>query len=240
MLGLINTLFRGAAADIEEKVFDANAIRLLEQQIREAAASLEHARRELACAIAHQTSEKRAVEALSARISELEASGIDALRDGAEALAGEVATVIAANEDERCERQEAVRRYDADIVRLRQLADEGRRRLSDLRRGHELARAQEALNRAGASGRRAIAAGSGAIREAEQTLARIREKQAGTRDVDAALDRLEREASGEYLDERLAKAGYGTRPATKPASVLERMRQAAKTAQIEKSAPNGE
>ena len=240
MFTMINTLLRGGVAELEEKVFDANALRLLEQQIREAAASLEHARRELACAIAHQASENRAVEALTSRIAELEASGIDALLDGAEALAGEVATVVAANEDERRERLEAVRRYDGEIIRLRQLADEGRRRLHDLRRGHELARAQEALNRAGASGRRAIASGNGAIRDAEQTLARIRVKQAGAREADAALDDLEREASGKGLDERLAKAGYGARPSTKPGSVLERMRQAAKNAETVKSAPNAE
>jgi phage shock protein A len=227
MFKLFNTLVRGTVAELEETVFDANSIRLLEQQIREAATSLEHARRELACAMAHQSSESRAVAALTARIAELEASGIAAIRDGAERLADEVATVIAAAEDERRDRKEAVHRFDADIVRLRQLADEGRRRLTDLRRGLELARAQEALNRAGASGRRAIATGTGAIRDAETTLARIRERQAGFRDVDAALDALEREAEGKGLDERLAKAGYGSRPATRPASVLDRMRQSA-------------
>lgn len=229
MFKLLNTLVRGTVAEIEEQVFDANAIRLLEQQIREAAASLEHARRELACAMAHQSSESRAVTALSVRIAELEECGVAALRDGADALAGEVATVIAATEDERRERKAAVHRFDGDIVRLRQLADEGRRRLMDLRRGLELARAQEALNRAGASGRRAIASGTGVLREAEGTLARIRERQAGSRDVDAALDVLEREAEGKGLDERLAKAGYGSQPATRPESVLERMRQAAKS-----------
>lgn len=226
MLKLLNTLVRGTVAEIEETVFDANSIRLLEQQIRQAATSLEQARRELACAIAHQSSESRAVAALTSRIAELEASGVAALRDGAEALAGEVATVIAAAEDERRERKDAVHRFDADIVRLRQLADEGRRRLSDLRRGLELARAQEALNRAGATGRRAIA--TGAIREAESTLARIRERHTSSRDIDAALEDLARETAGNGLEQRLAKAGYGSRPATPPDSILERMRQSAK------------
>lgn len=35
-------------------------------------------------------------------------------------------------------------RFDRDIARLRQVSDEGRRRLCDLRRGLELARAQDA------------------------------------------------------------------------------------------------
>jgi len=69
---------------------------------------------------------------------------------------------------------------------------------------------------------------TGAIREAEATLARIRERHADSRDIDAALDDLERETEGKGLDERLAKAGYGSRPATRPDSILERMRQSAK------------
>ena len=239
MLKLFNTLVRGTVAEIENQVFDANAIRLLEQQIRDAASALEQARRELACVMARQSSESRAVAALGARIAELESGGIAALRDGAEDLAGEVAAVIAATEDERRERQEAVRRLDGDLVRLRHLADEGRRRLTDLRRGLELARTQEALNRAGASGRRAVASGSGALREAESTLARIREKHAGSRDVDEALDSLERETSGKGLDERLAKAGYGSRPQTRPQSILERMRRQAAITPVGEPQTNG-
>jgi hypothetical protein len=57
MLKIISTLLRGTVAEIEETVLDANAIRLLEQQIRDAAAGLEQARRELACVMAHQSSE---------------------------------------------------------------------------------------------------------------------------------------------------------------------------------------
>ena len=95
MLKIISTLLRGTVAEIEETVLDANAIRLLEQQIREAAAGLEQARRELACVMAHQSSESRAAAALSARIAELETSGVAALRDGADAIASEVAAAIA-------------------------------------------------------------------------------------------------------------------------------------------------
>ncbi len=79
MLKIVTTLLRGAANEAEEALFDANAIRVLEQQLREAASGLEHARRELACAMAHQASEERAVSALAARISELETAAREAL-----------------------------------------------------------------------------------------------------------------------------------------------------------------
>lgn len=224
MLKTLTTLLRGAVAEAEEAVFDANAIRVLEQQLRDAAGSLEHCRRELACAMAHQASEERAVLALSARIDELELSARQALGGGRDDLAEDAATVIAANEDERIERRAAVARFDTDIRRLKQIADDGRKRLMDLRRGLEMARAQDALRRAGANGRRALASGTGALREAEATLVKIRELQAREEDVTAALDELDRHASDRNLSERLETAGFGSKPRTKASDVLARMK----------------
>jgi phage shock protein A len=224
---MLTTLMRGAAAEAEEAVREANAIRLLEQQLRDAAGALEHARRELACAMAHRASEARAVEALEVRIAELEASGAAAIAGAREDLASEVATVIAATEDELSARRTAVAGLDVEIVRLRQQADDGRRRLADLRRGLEMARAQEALNRAGASGRRALATGAGALREAEATLARIRESHRKSDDVAEAAAVLDAEATGGDLKRRLDDAGFGPALKTRPADVLARLRQKA-------------
>ena len=225
MLKALTTLIRGVAAEADEAVFEANAIRILEQQLRDAANALELAKRELACAMAYRASEARAVEALDGRIVELEASGAAAITGGREDLAGEVAVAIAAAEDERAERRAAVARFEVDIARLRQLADDGRRRLGDLRRGLEMARAQEALRRAGANGRRALATRTGALREAEATLARIRDGQCKAEDKAAAAEMLEAEAGNRDLGRRLAEAGFGPGLRTKPADVLARLRQ---------------
>ncbi|MGE3914285.1 MAG: PspA/IM30 family protein [Hyphomicrobiaceae bacterium] len=225
MFKLLGTLMRGAATEAEEAVFEANAIRVLEQQLRDAAVALELSRRELACAMAHRASEARAVEALDERIRELERSCAAAIGGGREDLAGEAATAIAAAEDERAERRAAVGRFDKDITRLRQLSDDGRRRLADLRRGLEMARAQEALSRAGANGRRALATGTGALREAEATLSRIRRAHTRAEDEAAAAETLDAEASGKDLDDRLSEAGFGPRLKTSPSDVLARIRR---------------
>ena len=224
MLNLFATLARGAVADVEQAVFDANAIRILEQQLRDAAGALEQSRRELACAMAHQASEERAVAALLQRIAELETSGRKAIAAAREDLAQDVAVEIAATEDECRERREAAERGSLEISRIKLLVEEGRKRLLELRRGLELARAQEALRRAGANGRRAVAAGKGALREAEATLARIRATHAREQDVAAALDDLERAAPGRDLAKRLDDAGFGARQRTKAQDVLARLR----------------
>ncbi len=229
MFKMLTTLMRGAAAEAEEAVFEANAIRVLEQQLLDAAYALEQSKRELAMAMAHRSSEARAFEALQARIGELEISGAAAIDGGREDLATEAATVIAATEDELAERRAAVQRFDVDIARLRTLSDDGRRRLGDLRRGLEMARAQEALRRAGSNGRRALAAGTGALREADATLAKIRETHARAEDFAEAAVELEDSASGKALERRLSEAGFGPALKTKPADVLARLRQRQKT-----------
>jgi phage shock protein A len=240
MLRILTTLMRGAAAEAEEAVFDANAIRILEQQLRDAAAALEHSKRELACAMAHRASEARAVEALDTRIAELETSAAAALAGNREDLAQEAATIIAANEDERAERRAAIERFDVDIARLRQLADDGRRRLTDLRRGLEMARAQEALRRAGANGRRALATGTGALRDAEATLQRIREQHMKCDDVAAAQEELERAGTQKDLDQRLAEAGFGPGLKTKPSDVMARLRRRNEQSPTEANRPDPE
>jgi phage shock protein A len=237
MLKILSTLVRGAVAEAEEAVLDANATRLLSQQLREAAAALEHSKRELACAMAYRASEMRAATSLDARIGELEASAVAAIQGGREDLAGEAAVAIAATEDERRERREAITRFDADIARLRQLTEHGRKRLQELRRGLEMARVQEALHRAGANGRRAVVMGTGALREAEATLARIKERQTGAEDMHEALDELEREASGRSLDDRLADASFSGRPRTVASDVMARLRARAAVAPRPSSAP---
>ncbi len=225
MLRIFTTLVRGAAAEAEQAVFDANAIRILEQQLRDAAGALEYSRRELACAMAHRASEARAAEALNARRAEIEQAAIDALGGGREDLATDAATAIAAIEDELKEREAAIKRFDTDIARLRQLSDNGRKRLAELRRGLEMSRAQEALRRAGANGRRALVTGTGALREAETTLAKIREKHMHSEDFADACEVLEADAAEKAIDKRLAEAGFGPNLKTKPADILERLKR---------------
>jgi phage shock protein A len=87
-----------------------------------------------------------------------------------------------------------------------------------------MARAQEALHRAGANGRRALKTGTGALREAEATLAKIRENHAKGDDMAAAMDDLEAQASGRDLNDQLAKAGFGSNLKTKPGDVMARLR----------------
>jgi phage shock protein A len=64
MMKTLTLLLRGAVADNAQAVHDANAVAILRQQIRDAAAALATARRELAVAMAYQAAEGRALSAI--------------------------------------------------------------------------------------------------------------------------------------------------------------------------------
>src|ERR1700741_2156730 len=73
MLKTIVTLFRGAAFRAEEEFADRSALLILDQQIRDAAAGIERAKRALAVAIAQDEAEGRRRETTLSRIADLEA-----------------------------------------------------------------------------------------------------------------------------------------------------------------------
>ncbi|MET0366885.1 MAG: PspA/IM30 family protein [Methylobacterium sp.] len=221
MLKTLSDLLRGTVADQAQAIHDANAVVLLRQQIRDAAGALAVARRELAIAMAHQAGETRAVEALTERAAALEDSAAKALADGREDLATQAAIRIAALEDEVADRRAALDGFAADVARLRRLVEDGERRLRDLDRGLQAARATEAVRRAGANGRRGIAHASGALQDAEATLVQLRGRQAAEADIDTALAALD--GAPHAIEERLDAAGYG-KIRTDPAAILGRIR----------------
>ncbi len=225
MLKVLGLLARGAFADQEQAIHDAHAVQVLRQQIRDAAGTLSAAKRELAVAMAYQAGEARAMEALAERSASLEEAARKALADGREDLAVEAAARIAALEDEAADRREALDGFRAEVSRLRTQVEGGEGRLRDLDRGLQAARATEAVRRAGANGRRAATLSSGALQQAEATLARLRESQRNGADVDAALAEIQGAPAGD-IEARLDDAGYGRRR-TDPSKVLERLRAGA-------------
>jgi phage shock protein A len=218
----LSILMRGVIADNAQAIHDANAVTILRQQIRDAAGALATARRELAVALAYHAAEARALDAIAGRIETLSDGARRALADGRDDLGTEAATLIAALEDERADRQDAADRFAAETERLKRLVAQGAERLRDLDRGLQTARTTEALRRAGLEGRRVTTRSAGALGEAERTLARLRERQAAEADVAAALADLETAATA-GIEADLDAAGYGRRR-TDPRTVLDRLR----------------
>jgi phage shock protein A len=230
MFKTIFTIARGRRAEAIQAFADANAITLLEQQIRDAAADLDRARRALAIARAQDNGEATRVETMRAKIADLEQRAIAALEATREDLAGEAAEAIAALEIDVAAAVPARARFAQECDKLSRMTSDAERRFAELERGRRAARAAEAIRRLRSRGAHNFGGGEGALRDAEATLKRLRERQIEDEAATCAVEAIGRSSGADVAAERLEAAGFGepTKPTGK--SVLERLRQSRRAA----------
>ena len=227
MFKTIVTLMRGAAAKAEEDFADRHALLLLDQQIRDAAAATERAKRALAVAIAQDEAEGKRLETTLARIADLEERATAAIAGGREDLAGEAAEAIALMEADRDAIKEARAAFAADVAQLKSSVAHAGHRLKELERGRRIALAAESVRRLKARSGTAGSAGMTALADAERTLKRLRERQAEDAAADVAYDVLAPGLNPDATASRLEAAGYGKRTRPTAAEVLARLREQA-------------
>jgi phage shock protein A len=223
MLKTVITLIRGSTAAAAEDLADRNALLILDQQMRDAQASLGRAQRALAMAIAEDAQEGRRIDATSQRIASLEDRARAALAGSRQDLALEAAEAIAALEAERDSGRQARSLFATEIARLRRDVADAERRLAALQRGRRVARVAEAV-RVSRRGR-IEAAGNHecTLSEAEATLARLRERQVQAASAEDALDTIAATTRPQTVEDRLAEAGFGPPARPTAASVLARL-----------------
>ncbi len=224
MFKTIVTLWRGSLAAAEEDFADRSALLILDQQIRDAAAAIDLAKRALALAIAQDEAEGKRLEATLTRIADLEERAVAALGAGREDLAAEAAEAIAVMEADRDAIREARTSFAREVAQLKSTVANAAHRLADLERGRRIAQAAESVRRL-KSGVGAPTAGSAeALADAERTLRRLRERQAEDAAVVVAMESLDTVANPGAVASRLEAAGFGKRTRTTAADVLARLR----------------
>ena len=123
MFKTVFTLFRGSVAAAGEDLESRNALLILDQQMRDAAAAVDRAKRTLALAIAQDQQEGRRLDATNARIADLEVRATAALEGGREDLARQAAEI-----DRRARGRSRCRDDRAGAVCLRNHAAQAPRR----------------------------------------------------------------------------------------------------------------
>jgi phage shock protein A len=219
------TLIRGAFVAASEEITDRNVLLILDQQIRDAVAATEQAKRALALAIAQDQMESKRLEATLGRIADLETRTVAALAAGREDFVGEATETIAALEADRDAIRETRTSFARDIAHMKASVAGATRRLAELERGRRVARAAEAVSRLQA-GVRAGTWEAAALADAEATLQRLRARQAEDSAAAAALRSLD-SAAPEDLSDRMEAAGLGPRKRTRSDDVLARLRERA-------------
>lgn len=211
MLKTFATLLRGAAAAADEDLADRNALLILEQQTRDAAAGIEASKRALAIAMAQEAAGARRLAETEAGLADLEDRAVAALRGGREDLAaGAAAAILAAgaDRDAACGIHATLR---TEVEALRQAHADAARRLAALQRGRTVAQAAEAVRRLRAGRLRSNPAAMNSLAEAEATLARLRARQAGDAAAEAALETIDAaaDATVSAAAAKLGAEGFG-------------------------------
>ena len=215
-------LMRGRTYDATEAFVDANAITILRQQIRDCAEAVAAARKAVAVAIAQNEQEVAQTRKLIERIDDLEARTVSALEQGKADLAREAAESSALMDAERTASEQAQRNFAVEIERLKRIVRASEMRLRELQRGQRLAVATDRTQRLRET---APASSLSALRDAEETLARLRARQTQIDATAVAMAEMEQSGDPAALADKLAAAGCGAPTTTTADAVLERLRQ---------------
>ncbi|MCW1754629.1 PspA/IM30 family protein [Rhizobium acaciae] len=221
MFKLISILLRGRAHEAEQAFADRHAVPLLSQQIRDAAQSIQSARRSVAVAIAQNEQEKGQHATIVARIADLESRASAALTKGNEGLAREAAEAIAYLEAERDASEKAQSQFTSAIDKLKGIVRASEARLQELQRGERLARATQEAQKLDV-----VVAGPGfaTLDDAEETLARLRLRQSQNELTAVALKDMEGAIRPAGIIEKLANAGFGAPLRSSADDVLARLK----------------
>jgi phage shock protein A len=201
------TLLRGGAHDAGAAVVDANALRILDQEIRDADNALGRARDDLAALVARRRILEKELQGLTDQAARYESSARAALAKGDEALAREVAQRIAELEAEVGQKTPQLGEMRAAEERMHQTIAQTQQRVENLRREIDVVKVNDSVQRAQAA---VAARGSGAqaaLGSAADSLKRIKERQAVQDERFKAAAELEDRRTGADLDAKLQAAG---------------------------------
>lgn len=199
------TLGRATANEAATAVVDANALRILDQEIRDADKAQGKARDDLAGLVARRRILETEVESFRAQIAKYEGSARAAVNKGDMDLARQVAQRIADLEQDIALKAPQVEDMRAAEEQIHTAIAATDRKIEQLRREVEVVKVNESVQKAQAA---VAASGAGnSLGSAADSLARIRERQAIRGEKIRAAGELEDRRTGADLDEKLRLAG---------------------------------
>jgi phage shock protein A len=215
------TAIRGAANEAGEIAVDANATRILDQEIRDADSELRQARDGLASLMAKQTIEQSHFTEKEAKLAEYSGylrqllSNQKAAEQGGQAkeaakqgaLAAEVAGKYAELEAAMKASNSVIAEYEKSIVVLRQKIAAGESSLRTLKQRADTVKAKQHVINASAAVAAAHSGTDTHMRSALDSLERIEKRQEENLARIDAANSLAADATGEALEERLKTAG---------------------------------
>lgn len=207
LLQKILTLFRGTAHEAGQAVVDKNALRILDQEVRDAGTNLARSKEELTKVMAQRQLLATRIADKQTKKAEYENYIAGALRQGNEPLAREVAERLAAVENDLGQDAQTLAQYDDSIRALKTAIAETERKLARVKQQVDTVKATEAVQRAQGAVAARHSGANGKVLTALDSLERIQAQQAERGARLQAAAQLEAESGDHDLNSKLANAG---------------------------------
>ncbi len=203
----IFTMFRARATEAGEAVVDANALRILDQEIRDASEALRKSRDDLTTMMAQRKLSFNKVQPKQNKIAEYSGFIEQLLDRGDEALAREVAQKLADLERETEADVQLLGQFDSNIEILKKSILQAEGTISRLKQQVDSVKATENVQRAQAALASQHSGTNTALRTATDSLERIKQKQLERAAKFDAAKELEHFGGDHDLQAKLATAG---------------------------------
>ena len=222
------TALRGGVNEAGEAVVDSQALRILDQEIRDADSELRKAKEALAEIMAKQKLAAERVNKAAKAISEYEQYALKALEAGDEPLAKEVAAKIANLEAEQIAEREQADNYTVSVAQLRKAVSQAEAHIKRLKQQVDTVKATESVQKAQMAVAQRYGGSQAKLHTAVESLERIKQQQAErAAKMEATAELAQAPHVDESLDAKLRAAGIVADDASAD-SVLARLKDKAK------------
>ncbi len=218
------TALRGGANEVGEAIVDSQALRILDQEVRDASEELKRSKDGLATIMAQQKLSEEKSAKLEEQAKEYEVYALQALEKGDETLAREVAGKIADYENRLTQESESGSGYADSARKLRLAINQAEGNIKHLKQQVDTVKATESVQRAQQAVAERHSGSNSRIRTAMDSLERIKERQALREAQMTAAAELAEENSDTSLQAKLEQAGI-TASSRSADDILERLKE---------------
>ena len=219
----VATAIRGGVSEAGEAIVDSQALRILDQEIRDADNGLIGSKEALTGIIAKRKLADKKVDSLEASIKEYEGYAMQALDKGDETLATEIADKIAGLEAELAGEEGVAKSFAESEAELRRAVSQTEANLKRLKQQVDTVKATETVQRAQAAVAARHSGTGSSMRSAVDSLERLKTKQAERAAKFEAASELAHSTEEVSLDDKLKAAGIADGGAS-GGDVLKRLR----------------
>lgn len=204
------TALRGGAHEAGEALIDSQALRILDQEIRDADADLRKSREALAGIMAKEKLAQTRLTETTGQITNNEGYATKALEQDDEALALEVAGRIATLEMQQQEEQQLLSQLTSSASQLREAINNAESHIRRLKQQADTVKATESVQRAQTAVAERYHGTDSRLQTALDSLERIKQQQAERGARLEAASEMASDSNGDSLNQRLRQAGILT------------------------------